>query len=168
MSVATMQRFLQAQPSPGAGRPAKDRPRIRVGPRQRNLAGGHLFGPYVHLLARRAYLQAIPDDKSRKVGPPASSTATTPRLRGTLRMAVASHGIPEKLFVDNGGPYRNDQLSLICGGPGIVLCHAAVRDGLRQGKIERWNRTLRMRFLSTCPSRPRAASTSSTRRWPNG
>ena len=64
---------------------------------------------------------------------------------------MASHGIPEKLFVDNGGPYKNGQLSLICGGLGIVLIHAAVRDGAAKGKIERFNRTLRMRFLSVLP-----------------
>lgn len=111
-----------------------------------------LYGPYVGSPARRAYLQAVIDDKSRKVVSARfveADNATT--FQGTLRAAVASHGIPEKLFVDNGGPYANDQLSLICGGLGIVLIHAAVRDGAAKGKIERWNRTCRMRFLSTLP-----------------
>jgi hypothetical protein len=63
--------------------------------------------------------------------------------------------VPERLFVDNGGPYKNGQLSLICGGLGIVLLHAAVRDGAAKGKIERLNRTVRMRFLLTLPDEAR-------------
>jgi len=154
LSVATVQRFFRRNPAPAAGAQAKDR-RAFESPRVNGIwQADTLHGPYVGEPARRAYLQAVIDDKSRKivaarfVGRDCAAT-----FQGTLRMAVASHGVPEKLFVDNGGPYRNDQLSMICGGLGIVLCHAAVRDGAAKGKIERWNRTVRMRFLSALPER---------------
>lgn len=152
MSVATVQRFFKRNPEPAAGPEAKDRRAFEASRVNGIWQADTLFGPYVGSPARRAYLQAVIDDKSRKVVAArfvANDNAAT--FQGTLRMAVASHGIPEKLFVDNGGPYKNEQLSLICGGLGIVLLHAAVRDGAAKGKIERWNRTIRMRFLMTLP-----------------
>lgn len=66
----------------------------------------------------------------------------------TLKQAIATNGIPIKLYVDNGSPYKNEQLSNICGELGIVLLHAPVRDGAAKGKIERFNRTLRTKFLN--------------------
>lgn len=152
MSAATVQRFFKRNPAPHAEAPAKDRRAFESARVNGIWQADTLFGPYVGSPARRAYLQAIIDDKSRKVvAARFVDKDCSATFQGTLRMAVASHGIPEKLFVDNGGPYRNEQLSLICGGLGIVLCHAAVRDGAAKGKIERWNRTVRMRFLSALP-----------------
>ena len=51
--------------------------------------------------------------------------------------------------MDNGSPYKNEQLSLICGQLGIVLIHTPLRDGASKGKVERNFRTLRQRFLNT-------------------
>lgn len=153
LSAATMQRWFKRNPAPACDAAQKDRRAFESARVNGIWQADTLYGPHVGSPARRAYLQAIIDDKSRKV----VSARFVGRddgasFQGTLRAAVASHGIPEKLFVDNGGPYRNEQLSLICGGLGIVLCHAAVRDGAAKGKIERFNRTLRMRFLSALPA----------------
>ena len=49
--------------------------------------------------------------------------------QSVLKAAVATSGIPAKLYTDNGAPYVNDQLSLICGAIGTVLLHTKVRDG---------------------------------------
>lgn len=109
-----------------------------------------LYGPFVGTPPKRAFLQAIIDDKSRKiVSARFYHRDTAANFQKTLKEGIASHGIPQKLFVDNGGPYKNDQLTMICGNLGIVLSHAAVRDGAAKGKIERFNRTLRLKFLST-------------------
>lgn len=71
-----------------------------------------------------------------------------------LKDAVATYGIPQKLYVDNCSPYKNVQLSLICGQLGCVLIHTPVRDGASKGKAERNFRTLRSRFLNALdPSR---------------
>lgn len=153
LSAATMQRWFKRNPAPACDAAQKDRRTFESARVNGIWQADTLYGPHVGRPARRAYLQAIIDDKSRKV----VSARFVDRddgasFQGTLRAAVASHGIPEKLFVDNGGPYKNEQLSLICGGLGIALCHAAVRDGAAKGKIERFNRTLRMRFLSALPA----------------
>jgi putative transposase len=158
LSVATVQRWFRNNPLPEGEAPAKDRRAFESARVNGIWQADTLYGPHVGTPPRRAYLQAIIDDKSRKV----VSARFVERddaasFQGTLRAAVASHGVPERLFVDNGGPYRNGQLSLICGELGIVLLHAAVRDGAAKGKIERFNRTLRMRFLSVLPEGARAS-----------
>lgn len=158
LSVATVQRWFVRNPLPGAPAPAKDR-RAFESPRVNGIwQADTLYGPHVGEPPRRAYLQAIVDDKSRKVvAARFVGRDDAASFQGTLKAAVASHGIPEKLFVDNGGPYRNGQLSLICGGLGIALVHAAVRDGAAKGKVERLNRTVRMRFLSVLPEAAKAS-----------
>ena len=64
-----------------------------------------------------------------------------------LKDAVAAHGIPAKLYVDNGCSYSNEQLSLICGSIGTVLLHTKIRDGASKAKIERQFRTLKETWL---------------------
>lgn len=158
MSVSTLQRWFKNNPAPAGEGSApgggKDRRAFESARVNGIWQADTLYGPYVGTPPQRAYLQAVIDDKSRKVVAArfvARDNAAT--FQRTLRDAVASHGVPEKLLVDNGGPYSNGQLSLICGGLGIVLCHAAPRDGAAKGKIERLNRTVRMRFLSNLPER---------------
>lgn len=43
---------------------------------------------------------------------------------------------------DNGSPYKNEQLSLICASLGIRLVHSRVRQPQGKGKIERFFRTV--------------------------
>ena len=156
LSVATVQRWFRNNPLPEGEVPAKDRRAFEAARVNGIWQADTLHGPHVGAPPRRAYLQAIIDDRSRKlVAARFVEHDDAASFQGTLRAAVASHGVPERLFVDNGGPYRNGQLSLICGGLGIVLLHAAVRDGAAKGKIERLNRTVRMRFLSTLPDEAR-------------
>ena len=153
VSLSTVRRYANSLPSverQGVG--AKDR-RAWEAERVNDVwQADTLYGPYVGEPSRRAYLQAIIDDKSRKIVAARfveRDDAIT--FQATLKAAVGANGIPCKLYVDNGSPYKNDQLSLICGGMGTVLLHAPVRDGAAKGKIERFNRTLRMRFLSALP-----------------
>ncbi len=63
--------------------------------------------------------------------------------------AIATYGIPDKLYVDNGCSYSNEQLSMICVSLGILLLHTRVRDGASRGKVERHFRTLKERWLYT-------------------
>lgn len=156
LSVATVQRWFRRNPLPEGSAPAKDRRAFEAARVNGIWQADTLYGPHVGSPARRAYMQAIVDDKSRKVvAARFVGRDDAASFQGTLRAAVASHGVPERLFVDNGGPYRNAQLSLICGGLGVVLLHAAVRDGAAKGKVERLNRTCRMRFLSVLPESAR-------------
>lgn len=98
--------------------------------------------------SRRVYLIMILDDCSRMiVGGKLYYQENAANFQKTLREAVAAYGIPNKLYVDNGSPYSNEQLSFICGSVGTVLLHTPVRDGASKGKVERNFRTLKERWL---------------------
>ena len=150
LSVATVRRWFKNNPMPeGPQAPQKDRRAFEAARVNGIWQADTLYGPHVTMpdgRLGRAYLQAIIDDKSRKlVAARFVGRDDAASFQGTLRGAVASHGVPEKLLVDNGvpekllvdngAPYKNAQLSLICGGLGIALAHAAVRDGAAKGKI---------------------------------
>jgi transposase InsO family protein len=51
-----------------------------------------------------------------------------------LRKAITKYGVPKRLYVDNGSPYKNEQLRLICAGLGIILIHSRVRQPQGKGK----------------------------------
>ncbi len=99
--------------------------------------------------ARRTYLVMIIDDHSRLiVGGQIFYQDNAYNFQKVLKQAVATYGIPHKLYLDNGSPYKNDQLSFICGSIGTTLLHTPVRDGAAKGKVERNFRTLRERWLN--------------------
>jgi len=53
-----------------------------------------------------------------------------------LKQAISTYGIPDKLYMDSGAPYRNAQLSFICSSVGCVELHTPVRDGASKDDIE--------------------------------
>lgn len=109
-----------------------------------------MFGPYVTngKTKTQAKLIAFIDDASRVV--PHGEfffSEDTPALIQTLRSALYKRGVPETLYVDNGAIYTSKEINQICERTGILLCHTPVRDGAAKGKIERFFRTVRDRFL---------------------
>jgi len=110
-----------------------------------------LYGPYITEggIRRRAYLIMILDDKTRLiVGGQFFYHDNAYNFQKVLKDSIKTYGIPTKIYCDHGSPYKNEQLSLICGNLGTVLIHAPVRDGAAKGKCERNFRTLRNRFLN--------------------
>ncbi len=99
---------------------------------------------------RRVYCIMIIDDHSRLLcGGRLFYSDSAYNFQKVLKDAVATYGIPQKLYVDNGSSYSNEQLSLICGSIGTVLIHTKVRDGASKAKVERHFRTLKERWLYT-------------------
>jgi transposase InsO family protein len=97
---------------------------------------------------RRTYLIMIIDDHSRLiVGGHIFYHDNAYNFQKVLKDAIASYGIPNKLYLDNGSSYSNDQLTLICGSVGTLELHTPVRDGASKGKVERNFRTLKNRWL---------------------
>ncbi len=109
-----------------------------------------MFGPYVSngKMTTQAKLIAFIDDASRVVPHGEFFLAeNTPALIKALHSALYKRGIPETLYTDNGAIYTGKEINQICERTGILLCHAPVRDGAAKGKIERFFRTVRDRFL---------------------
>lgn len=99
--------------------------------------------------SRRTYLVMILDDHSRMiVGGEIFYSDNAYNYQKVLKDSILTYGIPDKLYMDNGSVYRNEQLMLILGSVGIVEAHTPVRDGASKGKVERNFRTLRTRWLS--------------------
>ena len=99
---------------------------------------------------RRVFCIMIIDDHSRLlVGGGLFYNDTSYNFQKVLKTAVATYGIPMKLYVDNGATYSNERLSLICGSLGTVPLHAKVRDGASKAKVERHFRALKERWLYT-------------------
>lgn len=99
---------------------------------------------------RRVYCIMIIDDHSRLlVGGELFYNDNACNFQKVLKDAIAAYGIPDKLYVDNGCSYSNEQLSMICISLGILLLHTKIRDGASKGKVERHFRTLKERWLYT-------------------
>lgn len=113
--------------------------------------GDTLVGPYVrqpHGPPVQAKLIAFIDDASRVITHGQFfAHENTDTLIETLRQAFYKRGIPDAIYVDNGGIYTSQELILITSRIGTILRHTPVRDGASKGKIERFFRTVRTRFL---------------------
>lgn len=98
--------------------------------------------------SRRVYAVCIIDDHSRMiVGAELFYSDNAAGFQKVLKDAVSTYNLPSKLLVDNGSPYANEQLSLICGSLGIALIHTRVRDGASKGKQERFWRTAKEQLI---------------------
>jgi len=98
---------------------------------------------------RKTYLLAIVDDYARMiVAAEIFFQDNAVNFQKLLKSAVATYGIPNKTYCDNGGPYVNNQTVFICDSIGTVLLHTPVRDGASKGKVERSFRTIKERWLN--------------------
>src|SRR5712691_6895726 len=110
-------------------------------------------GPATHCTARssggrKTYLFAFIDDHSRLItGHRFGHAEDTARLAAALRPALASHGVPERIYVDNGSAFVDAWLLRACAVLGVRLTHSTPRRPQGRGKIERLFLTVREQFL---------------------
>jgi hypothetical protein len=112
-----------------------------------------MFGPYIagakDSAHRQTRLIAFIDDASRVLcHGEFFFEENIDALIKALRAALYKRGIPEQLYVDNGSIYASQEITLICARIGCILRHTAVRDAAAKGKIERFFKTVRDKFLS--------------------
>lgn len=151
VSVRTIQRFVKQQGLKNNPREAKkDRKAFEEAYFGAMWMADTCYFPYIteNGAAQRTYLIAIVDDHSRLVvGATLYYGDTAYNFQKTLKRAVATYGIPNKLYCDHGPSYQNSQLPFICAGIGTALIHAPIRDGAAKGKIERTFSTFKTRWL---------------------
>jgi transposase InsO family protein len=97
---------------------------------------------------RKAFLFAIIDDHSRLIVN--AGFYLNERVENFLdcfKKAAAKRGLPRKLYLDNGPAFRSHQLRLCLASLGVELIHCKAYVPQGKGKIERWFRTCRLRFL---------------------
>lgn len=110
-----------------------------------------MFGPYVKERSgkmQQTKLIAFIDDASRVLcHGQFFFNENTETLTSAIRSAFYKRGIPQQLYCDNGSVYKSSELTMVCARIGCILRHAPVRDGAAKGKIERFFRTVRDKFL---------------------
>jgi len=140
VSLSTVQRYVKNHNLKGAACPGmKDRKAFEEEFSCGMYQGDSLYGPYIieNGIRRRTYLIMLLDDKSRMiVGGQFFYHDNAYNFQKVLKDSISTFGLPQKTYVDNGGPYKNEQLSLICGSLGIILIHTPVRDGASKGYVK--------------------------------
>ena len=111
-----------------------------------------MHGPSVFVgdrTKRKTYLIAYLDDATRVIPYGAFALAENTRaFLPVLKQALLRHGLPQRLYVDNGAHYRSQHLTLVCAKLGIALIHARPYRPQGKGKIERWFKTVRAQLLT--------------------
>jgi len=109
-----------------------------------------MHGPrlYVDGKQRKTYLIAFIDDHSRLILYGQFYTSeTTKAFMHAFEQALLKRGLPRKLYVDNGSAFRSRQLMHTTASLGIALIHSRAYKPEGRGKIERFFKTVRTRFL---------------------
>jgi putative transposase len=98
---------------------------------------------------RKTFLIAFIDDASRVITHAEFFYHdNTQNMIDAFRTALFKRGKPERLYFDNGSNYASKEILQACLRLDIKLSHAPVRDGAAKGKIERFFRGFRDRFLT--------------------
>jgi len=148
---ATLRRFLKHRGLARKQRgPDKARSKFEMPYSNELWIADFMHGPRVHLdgKKRRAILCAIIDDHSRVIaGGRFAFTEGLNDILETLREAIVTYGVPKRLYCDNGPAFLARHLKEACARIGCTLLHSDPFDSPSRGKIERFNRTVRQRFL---------------------
>ena len=148
---ATLYRYLNAEKLRVVNDDANDRRRFETDHPNELWQSDVMHGPYVLVEGRKrkAYLLAFLDDHSRFIlHARFSLNETFDTFREGLKCAIEKHGLPQKLYVDNGSCYRSVQLEHALALLGVALSHSRPYTPQGRGKIERWFRRVRDEFLA--------------------
>lgn len=149
--LATLRRFLKVENLYAAKDKSQARKRFEMSRFGELWTGDFMHGP--HLLdgkrRKKAILMAIIDDHSRLiVGASFGFQENISLLEKVFKEAILSHGLPDRLYVDNGPSFSSTYLARVCAHLKIGLVHSKPYDSPSRGKIERFFRTVREGFLS--------------------
>lgn len=112
--------------------------------------GDCMHGPYISCGGKKCktYLIAAIDDHSRIiVGGRFFFHENSICLEIVLKDAIRRFGVPQVFYCDNGSLFSSSHLQLACARLGIALVHSRPYDSPSRGKIERFFRTVRQKFL---------------------
>jgi hypothetical protein len=110
-----------------------------------------MYGPSIEQADgswKKTFLIAFIDDASRVITHGEFFyNDNTENMVDAFRTALFKRGKPDRLYFDNGSNYKSKEILNACVRLDILLSHAPVRDGAAKGKIERFFRGFRDRFL---------------------
>jgi transposase InsO family protein len=152
VASSTIHRFLAAQGLADKESPAKDRRHFEYASPGQLCQSDCLYGPKVidpeTGKGKKTYLYAFLDDATRVIyHAQFYFNEGLIAFEHAFKQALLKRGIPNRLYCDNGSVYRSHHLQVVCASLGIVLIHAKAYVPQGKGKIERFFRTTRMRFI---------------------
>jgi transposase InsO family protein len=152
LSLSTLRRFVARNVPADAEGTRRERLRFSAGSANDLWQTDIMYGPYVKGPDNRrapTYLLAYIDDATRLITHAGFYLSQDiGALRSSFKEALLRRGIPKVLYTDNGKIYRSQAFGYLCASIKVVLLHTGVRDAAAKGKIERFFRTVRLRFLS--------------------
>lgn len=137
---------------PDQAGPIKERKKFAFDQVNRLWQGDMMVGPYILVNGRRksTNLFAFIDDCSRLV--PFGRFDFEQDLEALKQVyieAVIRRGIPQTVYLDNARVYRSKLFHEALARMGTVIAHTQPYDAASKGKIERFFKTVRERFLPT-------------------
>lgn len=148
---ATLYRYLKAEKLRVVNDDAHDRRKFETDHPNELWQSDVMHGPYVTIdgRKRKSYLLAFLDDHSRFIlFARFGLDETFDTFRDGLKCAIETHGLPQRLYVDNGSCFRSVQLEQTLALLGVALSHSRPYTPQGRGKVERWFRTVRDQFLA--------------------
>jgi len=117
------------------------------------VVGDFHHGPHVRVggdgTSRRTYFLGFIDHFSRYVLEGRYYLAEdTAALRFGFRRMLLAHGLPARVFFDNGAAFRSHRFHAACALLGIPLIHSRPYEPESRGLVERFNGTLKGQFES--------------------
>jgi putative transposase len=128
----------------------KDRKPFAYDEVNRMWQGGMMVGPRILVNGNKkpSYLFAFIDDCSRLITfAQFSIEQNFGAMKRVYMEAVLRRGIPKLVYLDNGKVYRSKLFHTACASMGTTVSHTEPYDAASKGKIERFFRTVRDRFL---------------------
>ncbi len=157
VSYHTIYRFLKYR---GMEKPlldqvtVKDRKKFAFEQVNRMWQGDMMAGPYIYVQGKKkpTYLFAFIDDCSRLITfARFDMSQNFDAMKKVYVEAVTRRGIPQIVYLDNGKVYRAKIFHEACARMGTTISHTEPYDAASKGKIERFFRTVRERFLPLMP-----------------
>ncbi len=155
MCASTLRRFLISKNLHKRVGSTKARKRFEMERFGQLWTGDYMHGPQVFenpqsQKKRKAILLAIIDDHSRIiVGASFGLLEDTASIERVFKEALTSFGVPGRIYLDNGPSFSSKYLVHVCAQLKIGLVHSKPYDSPSRGKIERFFRTVRDKFLSS-------------------
>ena len=149
LCLATLRNFLKSH---NVARPKSvtNRKRFEMNSFGELWTGDFMHGPQVIVLKgmKKAILFAVIDDHLRLiVGSEFGLHENTLKVEDVLKSALLTHGLPDRIYLDNGASFSSHYLARACANLGIGIVHSKPYDSPSRGKIERFFRTVREGFL---------------------
>lgn len=116
-----------------------------------------MYGPTLQTgeTTQRTFLFALLDDCSRLcVHGQFYPQERLEYFLDTLRHAVQTRGLPDKIYTDHGAAFRSQHLGIVCANLGIRLLHAKPYHAWSKGKIERFFLSVQTQFQPTLGFEP--------------